>query len=437
MKHFRYYFGIVVWCAALVGSAVIPVALSDNNWVLSLGRVWSYLQNERQVVVVNFDQSIFVKEGDPVYLKTEFGWKRIGQVTSEQYTEDGFLQPVRSVTIAFFGDAPPLQSGDGCFVTLHETPGSFEWALKRLFPKSKRDRMLADLKLTFEQHQQEIIGGFTPIVMDLVREIGLVLQEDLRNALTSQRDKIVKIAARYQEGFVEKRLVPLLKEEIWPIVERRSQPILNQVGSEIWQRASIWRFGWRLAYDKFPLTSSNLVQQEWTRFVKTEAMPVVENHADDFFQLARNVMREIAANEEVKRAGKDGVDQLLKDQEIKSLISETLWEVLFENERLTKLIKENLESERTIDIVRSTSQKFEDEIRKIGDRIFGTFEGGITKEFAGVLRKEILRRDQRWLVLHFQKPTNPKGTEFTREIHGYFSPDTSDRPEFVRYRNDK
>ena len=435
MKNYRLIFGICFWCLVGITAFLLPIVLSENSWIGSFGRIYRYVRAERQNVTVNFDRELFVRVGDPVYLKTEYGWKRIGQVVSDQVDNDGYEVRTESVTITLFGDAPPVTKD--CYVTLHETPGSFEWAIKRLLPEEKRKTIIEDLKRKFEEHQTEIVNGFTPIIRDTVMEMGWVLQEDLRNAIRDNREKLASIGARYQESFVEKRLIPLVKKEIWPIVEARSRPLLDQVGSEIWQKASLWRFGWRLAYDKFPLTNSNLVQQEWNRFVKNDAMPVIENHADDFYQLARSIMREIAENQEVKAAGKEGLQQLLADEEVKTLISETLWKILFENERLNEVIKRNLSDEKTLKLVRDTTEKFEDKIREIGDDIFGTFERGITKEFAGVLRKEILRRDQRWFVLRYTKSDVEDRLELATEVEGFFLLDADDRPEFVRYRNDK
>ncbi len=121
---------------------LLPVVLSENSWIGSFGRIYRYVGSERQEVTVKFDRDLYVRVGDPVYMKTEYGWKRIGQVISEQIDEVGDEVRTESVTIALFGDSPPVTKD--CFVTLHETPGSFEWALKRLLPKEKRSSEYKD-----------------------------------------------------------------------------------------------------------------------------------------------------------------------------------------------------------------------------------------------------------------------------------------------------
>jgi hypothetical protein len=52
---------------------------------------------------------------------------------------------------------------------------------------------------------------------------------------------------------------------------------------------------------------------------------------------------------------------------------------------------------------------------RIGQILFGNEEDGITPEFAKVLRNQILRKDQRWLVLETE-PFTDDSTTPTRNI---------------------
>lgn len=405
-----------------------PILFSKNPWIRSLQGVSNYVQSPRQLVAVQFDRKLKLEGGDPIFVVTENGLKRIGQIVPAENNASNASQFNEIYQVVFYGDSPPITND--CFLTVHKSESSFGWAFQKLFPEARQQKVIAELKATFDL---EIVEKFSPIVLDTMRDVSKVLQQDLRDAFTQNREKLAAIAARYQEGFVEKRLIPLVKEEIWPIVESRSQPVLNDVGNEIWKRASLWRFGWRLAYDKIPLTDSNLVQKEWSRFVKKDAIPVLEEHSDEFYALAKDIMKEIAENSEVKRAGKEGVDQLLKDEEIKSLIKETLWKILFENERLKQVFQNNFSNERVLAAIQETSNKFEVKIREIGDETFGTFEEGITPEFAGILRNQILQRDHRWLILRYRNNAEDIGNRFdlATEIDGTYLLENDYTPEFV------
>lgn len=410
---------------------IAPILFSENPWIRSLQGVSRYVQSPRQNVTVHFDLGLRLRGGDPIFVVTENGLKRIGQIVPDENNIANNPQFNKTSQAVFYGDSPPITND--CYLTVHQSESSFGWAFQKLFPATRQQKVIAELKATFELHQKEIVEEFSPIFFETVSDVGKVLQQDLRDAFTQNREKLAAIAARYQEGFVEKRLIPLVKDEIWPIVEARSQPVLNDVGNKIWKRASLWRFGWRLAYDKIPLTDSNLVQKEWSRFLKKDAIPVLEEHSDEFYALAKEIMKEIAENPEVKRAGKEGVDQLLKDEEIKTLIKETLWKILFENERLKQVFQNNFSNERALTAIQKTSDKFEVKIREIGDEIFGTFEQGITPEFAGILRNQILQRDRRWLILRYKNNAADVANRFdlATEIDGTYLLENDYIPEFV------
>ena len=435
LKKFRLYFGTMFWGSILLLVLLSPSLFPGNDWILSLKGVSGYLQSNRQHVAVQFPYPLYIKKGDPIYWITEENeMQRVGQISVGENANTITWAATDATEAVFFGDAPTIT--EDYFLVLHETPPSFEWAFDKLLPPAKRAEIIVELKETFQQIQFRHGEHVIPVVYETMREAVSVLQEDLRKAFLDRREAIAKIAARYQDGFVEKQLFPLIKNEIFPIVESRAKPVLNSVGNKIWQRASLWRFGWRLAYDNLPLTGSNLLQQEWSRFVANEAMPVIESYSDEFYQLSKDILQEIAGNSAVKQAGKDAMKQLLDDREILDLLSATLREVLVDNDRLKVVVKKSLENAEIQSMITEASDRFEDKLREIGDRIFGTFEDGITREFAGVLRKEILRRDQRWFVLKYRGPSRGglQSPIPAQKIEGVFEDVYDRRPDFVRSR---
>ena len=54
----------------------------------------------------------------------------------------------------------------------------------------------------------------------------------------------------------------------------------------------------------------------------------------------------------------------------------------------------------------AATANFETTARAIGDTIFGSRDGGVTPEFARVLRAQILMKDRRWFVIT-PKPVTP------------------------------
>ncbi len=139
-----------------------------------------------------------------------------------------------------------------------------------------------------------IIGGLVDAMQ--------VVEEDLAEAVSRRRESLEHLGSRYQDHVVDQELVPLIREQIWPIVKKHAEPLANQVGEEMFERASLWRFGWRFLYDRSPLPEKNLTRAEWNRFVNEEGIPVLNSHASDILAAQRLILEEVANNELVRDA---------------------------------------------------------------------------------------------------------------------------------------
>jgi hypothetical protein len=209
---------------------------------------------------------------------------------------------------------------------------------------------------------------------------------------------------------VERQLVPLIRREIWPIVVQHAKPEVERVGREVWQRASLWRFGWRYAYDVSPLPQRDLARGEWERFLEQEAGPVLEDHMEDFLRVQERVFRDVARNPQVQEAVRRSVTQVVSDPDVQRIASEVIQEVVLYNPRLRDVLEEHWRSERTQQALKITSARLEPTAVRIGELLLGTPHSGVTPEFARVLRNQVLFKDRRWLVLHANKATEVERT---------------------------
>jgi hypothetical protein len=76
------------------------------------------------------------------------------------------------------------------------------------------------------------------------------------------------------------------------------------------------------------------------------------------------------------------------------------------NQTLRSTMREYWASAEVQAAMTAATSNFETTARTIGDTIFGSRDGGVTPEFARVLRAQILMKDRRWFVL-VPKPTTP------------------------------
>ena len=89
--------------------------------------------------------------------------------------------------------------------------------------------------------------------------------------------------------------------------------------------------------------------------------------------------------------------KIIEDEELQRVVWRIFREVVIDNPRFQQALNKHWNKLR--DEFRVAALRLEPTVRRIGDIIFGTREGGITPEFARVLRNQVLLKDRRWLAV--------------------------------------
>lgn len=395
MKWLRILMGAIIWVAAL-GAACWCLAGRGPQSLLPRSMVEQLRQfavGPRRTVELDFDFPSPVRPGDPIFvLGPQETARQVGEVTRVSRSASGV-----SAQALFYCSAPAL--GEDIRLDFHQTPNSMTWVLNTMLPEEKRLAVAEELKAAFAAHQDEILAALRPVVEQGLRDAFAVVEQDLPAALARRRERLQQVGDRYQQEIVQRELVPLLRNEIWPIVLRHGEPLANEVGQEIWERASLWRFGWRYAYDRSPLPDRGLTEQEWRRFVRQEAVPVLERHVDDFVQAQQRIFSDVARNPRLRAATRRSLGRVLEDPEVQRIARDVVQEVVADNPRMHAVLRRQWRSEQARDAFQIAAARFEPSAVRIGELLLGTPEDGITPEFARVLRNQVLGKDRRWLVL--------------------------------------
>jgi hypothetical protein len=281
----------------------------------------------------------------------------------------------------------------------HTTPHSMEWVLHTLLPPQKQERVAAELADAFQEHHEEILAQLMPVVEASFREGLVIVEEDLAASLATRRGEIEALGGKYQKDIVEKELVPLVRSEIWPIVREHATPTAEEIGQKLWQRASVWRFGWRYLYDKSFMPQRNLFKKEWERYLEEEATPVLMSHTDEIVATQQKILADVAKNEKVQDAIRRNLGKVLDDPELRQLVWEIIEEVIVNNPRLHEVLQRHWTGPEAQAAFRLAGERLEPTVRRIGEMVIGSQDEGMTPEFARVLRAQVLYKDHRWLVL--------------------------------------
>ncbi len=371
-----------------------------------LPSLWRYWTRQPQTIRLHFARPTEVAVGDPLFVH-ESGpehpimLRRVGEI--QALLVDDKLLPSSQANVSdaralVYPSAPPV--GPDARITYRTKPQSVAWVVSALLTPERKQRIVAELDRLVLDHQAELATALRPAIEATLKQLLTVIEEETPGAVERHHAELVSLGEKYRREIVDQQFLPLIKQEILPIARARAEPVARKVGEELWQKVSVWRFGWRLIYDVSPLPEKNLTDQEWNRFFDHDAMPILEKHSEDFAGLITDVLRDAAANDHVQDAARRSLRLMAEDPQLHTLLRSLFREVIVDNPRFRETVDRQLNSPETQRALDVTSARVEPALRRIGDMIFGTQSAGITPEFAQVLRSEILYKDHRWFLLN-------------------------------------
>jgi len=395
LKSFRWttWCGLGIWLALPIVIWLLVRTFAPTD-ALSSGseRLWRQLQTRsvrqsavtQEVLIINFRDPVFSydENGKPV---------RIGHVVSptEIWAPSG-----TDVQVQVYDSTFPWNTGR---LELHRPNRNLARVAEVMLTEDRLERLQSILTQVRQQHQAEVSAELAPIIRQAFFDLRPIIEQELRTAIVNHRPDLDQLSEKYRSKIVNQRLVPLVQAEILPVVQKHATPLLESIGGEMWQKVSLWRFAWRYVYDGSVGPSEKLVQQEWRRFMDQHAMPILQAHSQDFVDVQTIIVRELAANPQVKQAIRDSLDDILDDAEAWSVVRSILSQAITNNSEVQQKLREVLQSPQTQASLSRISARLEPHAVLIGQELFGTPQE-VNKEFALVLRHMILNKDEQWLV---------------------------------------
>jgi len=443
MRTFRLAIGLLFWLN-LFGFATWRIEqLGDNQragrgqWA---GQLWQYFTGTSRRIHAAAGEPVELAVGDPVFVRSgQRELKQVGQVRRLKYG-GAWLARTRAwadeAELMLMPSAPAC--GPDATVIYYSREASLAWAVRTLLTEERQAAIAAELQQVFDQHGEELLNSIRPLVVQTLIEASAVLEQDLPAAIARRRARWDALGQRYQDEIVERELVPLVRTVIWPIVVQRATPLTDRIGQELWERVSLWRFAWRMAYDRAPLLPElELTRQEWQRFVQEEAIPVIESHVDEIIVVVQQILADVSRNEVVREAVRRNLHRIATDPEFQLLVQETLNDVLVRNRRMHEAISRVWTSPQAMAAMRLATSRFEPAVRRIAVILLGSLEEGVTPEFARVLRVQVLGKDRRWLLL--QPGTKRPGPSTTQRVKlvAASAADSLTEPQVPALPNDK
>ncbi|MFT7676971.1 MAG: hypothetical protein ACI8QC_000948 [Planctomycetota bacterium] len=329
--------------------------------------------------------------GDPIF----------AQLASGEWIQAGYLSDVlngefssKAQAIWYTHEFAPKD----CAFIYHRNRGTIADVVATLLPPDKRARIAEHFRTASIEHGRSIQAALAPVVERSLRESVPVIEAALMASLAKHSSQAEALGERYEEIFLRQRLVPLVRSEVLPTVQLHTEPVARMIGLELWQRASVWRFGWRALYDSTPLPDRDLLAKEFDRYLQEEVVPVVESHTDDLAEVTQLVVRDVLQNPRLRAELRQMAGEAAADPKLQALLKTVMTEALLKNEALREVWISNWQAQEAQRALNMAGARLDPVIREIGDELFGTKATGIHPDFARVLRNQVLGKDRRWIV---------------------------------------
>ncbi len=406
----------LVW--AVVGwllwrAAIQPQAVSADGKNTPMQDLVDFATGKTSAARLETAEAIEMEVGDPIFVVQRGAVRRIGEIRSLRDPETGKPTHRADATAAeaiFYSSAPELP--EGAKLAYYDSGRTMEWVLETMLPDQKRAEVALLIKRAYAQHHEEILNALLPLVRKSLSDAFVVVERDLPASIKRHSGRIEELGRKYQKNIVEEKITPLVKQEVWPIVQRHARPMAEEVGAELWTKLPKWGLAWRKGVDYVPFTSGNRMEGHLKKYIDEQALPTFEDRAGDFVHVVQEIMKDVGRNEQFRKVMRDSLAQMIDDPELRQVMWDIVREVIIDNPALGHAIAKTWTGPEAKEALDLAVSRVEPTINQLGHVLFGTREGGFTPEFARVLRAKILRKDRRWfvLVLPTDAPPDANGT---------------------------
>ena len=279
------------------------------------------------------------------------------------------------------------------------TPKDGRWILETLLPPAKRAKVVAELDRFLVAHEAEVQAFLRPLAEEVVAHGMGVLEANLSPALERRRDEIQALLDAHRVQ-VKDDLVPVLKRRLGPSAKRKAEPILTEVGRELWDALPMWSLGWSAFVDRIPGTSRDRMDRWWREFLDTKAIPIVAAHEADLLRALEELVDEGARDPEVRAALSRATKRLADDPKFRALVRGVLEEALVRPFDLRGLVTRLLDDPAHRARLARLEQAIAPTLQRIGRELTVDPESGrIDPDLARVLRRVVFEKDARWVEL--------------------------------------
>lgn len=273
------------------------------------------------------------------------------------------------------------------------------WVLETLITEPKRKMIADELQAFLDENRAEVEALVRPIAEDVIGHAMGLLEQNMAAALEKRNKEIHELVDAHRL-MIKDELLPVLKKKLGPSARVKAEPLLREIGRELWDALPMWSLGWSAFVDKIPFGQRTRTDQWWADFLENKAIPIVQKHEAELLGALGELIEEGARDPEVRAQLALASRRLANDPKFKALVRGLIEDTIvrpFDGRALVeKLIKDPKHQER----LRRLEGKAGPMLQRIGRRLTtDPATGRIDPDLARVLRRVVFGKDGRWVEL--------------------------------------
>jgi hypothetical protein len=391
----RIAIGTLIWLLLLGGGGGTLLVNWNRPDLKPLRRLVRYFGERAVTFTAVLSDRVEAKPYTHVLVEDpELFLRRIGTVKAVSHA-----QGKTRLTIEIFPeDARRFRSG--VEATYFTVPGSAAWIVKTLIPAERVQHIRSLWKEFYAGEREAIAGTLWPVVKESVQEIFEFYETEVPRVIRENRPELDALAARHRHGAFEKEFMPSVRAVVWDFAQKRFEPLLKEVGRQLWDRLPVWGLTWRYLYENVPFTRDDHVTNRFNQFLTSDALPLIKARSAEVLRLVGEIFRDTVRDPRVAESLRKVVGEVAADPETVRLIKKLSAELILKNDRLKALVRKRWEENGLKEAVSAVGGRFEPFVHDAVNSIVLSEDGlKMHPRLSRVLRSRVLKKDGAWVLL--------------------------------------
>ncbi len=384
--------GIVIW-AVLLGGGIW--AATDGPAAAPLDRLTSFASVPAHRITVRLPARPEAEVGGLVMTPDpERFLRRIGRIAAIRDDGAGL-----ALDLDLYPDAVARWTGavDSTFVTV---PATAEWIVQTLLPADRLASIRDRWRAFYDAEQAAIAASLWPVVRASLEELLRFYESEIPRVVANHADGFRRLVETHRSGAFEQQLMPAVQEVAWRVGQREFEPLLAEIGRELWARLPVMGLGVRYAFELVPFTDQGQVAARFKRYLDEDAMPILRARSGEIVNALGAVARQTMRDEKVVAAFRAMVGEVIEDPAFFRLLRDVAADLTVRNERLQELLREQWRERGLREAVEEVTAKLEPVIKDVVNSIALSPDGKrINSRLNQVLRSRVLKKDVAWVLI--------------------------------------